>query len=160
MKVVYLSFGGNVGNVSQTFSKAIHILEQRISPVQSSSSLYKTAAWGNEDQPDFLNQVLAFISNKHPLEIIDICLETEKELGRVREEKWGPRIIDIDVLFIGDMIVREENLSVPHPEIAKRRFILAPIAEIAKSFEHPILKKTMEELLEDCQDELEVEVLN
>ena len=111
-------------------------------------------------QPYFLNQALQ-ISFRHPPEdLIRLCLETENKLGRIRTEKYGPRTIDIDILYFHNKIISNRHLIIPHPRLHQRRFVLAPMVEIAPMFIHPLLKQTQEKLLENCQDPLPVRKLN
>ena len=156
MKAVYLSLGGNLGKVEQSFEKARAILERKIGQIKDLSSLYKTAAWGKTDQDDFLNQVILLESKLSSEEILEACLSTEKTLGRERFEKWVPRTIDIDLLFHDEEIVHQEKLIIPHPHVHERKFILVPLTEIASSFIHPQLNLTMEALLQKVTDSLEV----
>ncbi|WP_338152739.1 2-amino-4-hydroxy-6-hydroxymethyldihydropteridine diphosphokinase [Rufibacter ruber] len=123
------------------------------------SKLYETAAWGLEDQPDFLNQALIFETDLSPEEVLYATQKVEQDLGRERKIKWGARVIDIDILFYGQEILNLPQLQIPHPQLHLRRFVLAPLAEIAPTWEHPVLKKTVVELLKDCPDTLEVRLL-
>jgi 2-amino-4-hydroxy-6-hydroxymethyldihydropteridine diphosphokinase len=122
-----------------------------------SSSVYRTKAWGIEDQPDFLNQVLEVESDLSAMEILKIILEIEQSLGRKRDIRWSKRIIDIDILYYGDEIIDLPGLTVPHPEIQNRNFTLAPLCDIAPGFVHPKLLKTQRELLDSSPDTLGVE---
>jgi len=150
---IYLLLGSNLGDSFDYLNKAIHKIEANIAPVSKKSSVYQTAAWGKTDQPDYLNQVLYLQSDLPAQEILKKILQIEIELGRERKEKWGARIIDIDILFYGDDIINDPNLTVPHPELQNRRFTLEPLSEIAPDFVHPTLNKTMQQLknaLTDC----------
>lgn len=155
--IVYLLLGGNQGNVVTTFERAQKLLEKNLGTVKKQSSLYKTAAWGIEDQPDFYNQVLVLSSLLSPLDILQKILLIEQMLGRVRKEKWGQRKIDIDILFYDDLILKEENLSIPHPQIQNRMFTLEPLFEIEPSKVHPVLKADIRALRASCKDGLMVE---
>jgi 2-amino-4-hydroxy-6-hydroxymethyldihydropteridine diphosphokinase len=95
------------------------------------SSLYRTPPWGKLDQPDFLNAAAELTTTHTPHQLLALCLDTEHKLKRVREERWGPRLIDIDILVFGDRVIRETGLEVPHPRMLERAFVLAPLAEIA-----------------------------
>lgn len=153
---VVLSLGGNIGEVQKVFEVASHHLEVKVGELVLSSSFYSTKAWGVENQPDFLNQVLVLETKLSPLEILRYALSIEKELGRVRKEKWHERIIDIDVLFYNDEIINTKELMLPHPFIQERNFILYPLAEIMPDFIHPRLNRTLLNLKNSCKDDLAV----
>lgn len=129
---VYLSLGGNLGDPAQSMGAALRMLdggaETRVTAV---SSLYRTPPWGKLDQPDFLNAAAAVETALSPRALLDLCLDVERRLKRVREERWGPRLIDIDILVFGDRVIHETGLEVPHPRMLERAFVLAPLAEIA-----------------------------
>ncbi len=156
---VVLGLGGNMGNRTQHLGLAMVQIIQQIGPITRVSSVYETAAWGNEDQPAFLNMAVCINTPFTPLQTLERCLRIEKQMGRHRTMKWGPRIIDIDILLYNNQIIRDKNLSVPHPMMHERRFVLAPIAEIIPQKKHPILKKTFKELLLICPDTLTVKPL-
>lgn len=153
---IFLLLGTNVGNRTLNLDAAKKAIS-RISQIVNQSSLYKTAAWGNTDQPDFYNQVIEINTALEPEALLDKILFIEADLGRIRKEKWGPRIIDIDILFYEERVVQKEHLIIPHPGIPSRKFVLKPLVEIAPLFTHPLLKKTTTTLLHECQDDLTVE---
>jgi 2-amino-4-hydroxy-6-hydroxymethyldihydropteridine diphosphokinase len=152
----YLLIGGNLGNRMQNLQTAHHLIQKQCGKIVASSSVYETAAWGLTDQPDFLNQVLSINTNLSPQQLITALLSIEKAMGRKRLIKFGPRIIDLDILLIDDLRINEPNLTVPHPALPQRKFALIPLAEIAAGFIHPIEKKSIQQLLTDCTDELNV----
>jgi len=132
-------------------------IESHVGRIESVSSIYRTAAWGKTDQPDFYNQVVRINSTLDAQNILMKILSIEEHMGRKRIEKWGTRLIDIDILFIGDAQIDTPSLKVPHPELVNRRFTLVPIAEIAPEFIHPTKQKKISELLKECPDHLPVE---
>ena len=158
MNEVYLQLGSNIGDRLDNLDQSIKIITERIGNVLEKSSVYESTPWGVENQRNFLNQVIFVKSNFDPYTILDLVLQIEKDMGRIRIEKWGKRIIDIDILFIDDLIIESENLCIPHEFIAKRKFVLQPMCEIAPGFIHPKLNKTISQLLEECIDEEKVNV--
>jgi 2-amino-4-hydroxy-6-hydroxymethyldihydropteridine diphosphokinase len=156
MHSVILLTGGNMGDRASRLARAREQIEKKIGPVAVASALYETAAWGNTGQPPFLNQVLQAQTTLSPEEVLEKILGIETFMGRVRTEKWGPREIDIDILFYGTTVVNGENLTIPHPEIPNRRFVLEPLAEIVPRLVHPVLGVDMKTLLERTADSLPV----
>lgn len=156
MNRAYLLTGGNLGDREKNLAKARYLIDQQCGSIFKQSSIYETGAWGKTDQPAFLNQALEIYTPLNPRQLIRRILKTEKLMGRVREEKYGPRIIDIDILMFNDEIHHYHFLNLPHPEMQNRRFALLPLAEIAPDLIHPVLKKTIVQLLEECPDDLPV----
>ena len=154
-ETIYLLLGSNMGNSLLTLEAALARIG-KLGSIHKTSAYYKTKAWGNISQPDFINQVIALQTIMTPIDLMTALQQIEKDLGRVRGEKWGPRLIDIDILFYGERIIKEANLEIPHPRIVQRRFTLVPLVEIASDFLHPVTLKTMVELLAQCSDGLEV----
>jgi len=128
------------------------LIEERVGIIQSSSSIYETAPWGVLDQPVFLNQILSVQTALMPEEVLRIILDIEHELGRIRYERWGARVIDIDMLYFNDLVLDSARLTLPHPRLHERMFTLIPLNEIAPGFVHPLLFKTTKELLAECAD--------
>lgn len=149
MHTVYLSTGSNLGNRAEYLARAEEEITTFIGHIEAASSVIETAPWGKTDQPAFLNQVLKIKTRLPPLFLMEQLLDIEKDMGRNRNEKWGPRIIDIDILFFDNRIINQEHLRVPHPHLHEREFVLKPMVEIAPDFVHPILQKTMSELLQE-----------
>jgi 2-amino-4-hydroxy-6-hydroxymethyldihydropteridine diphosphokinase len=156
MRTAYLLIGGNLGNRKENLSKAVSLISEQCGSLTRSSSIYETEAWGNTDQPSFLNQALEISTSLTARQLMRRVLKIEEEMGRVRKEKLGPRIIDIDILLFENEIHDLRFLKIPHPEMQNRRFVLVPLAEINSTLQHPVLKKTIAELLEECPDLLDV----
>jgi len=152
----YLLLGSNLGNRAQVLEKATSSINSKLGSVVKASSIYETSAWGIEDQPPFLNQVIQIETQLTPHQLLTEINLIEKQLGRVRHEKWGERLIDIDILYYNTSIIHTRELKIPHPQIINRRFTLAPLAEVAPNYIHPMLEKTQQQLLAECKDELEV----
>ena len=156
MNSAYLLLGSNMGNSREQLSTAIHQIEINTGKLIRASHLYSTAAWGNTNQPDFLNQVIIIETKLAAHETLNSILAIEKKMGRVRTVKNAPRIIDIDILFFNKEIIDQPDLIVPHPEIQNRRFVLIPLNELASQLIHPALNKTVHQLLMACPDKLNV----
>jgi 2-amino-4-hydroxy-6-hydroxymethyldihydropteridine diphosphokinase len=151
---VYLLLGSNLGNRQLLLQQAMQHIENNIAPVVKASAVYETQSWGKTGQPDYLNQVVLLKTDMPAQTILDKILAIEILLGRKREEKWGSRTIDIDILFYGDKIINEAGLHIPHPELHKRRFTLEPLSEIAAQFIHPECNKNVIQLKNELQDSL------
>lgn len=153
MSLLILGLGGNKGDVLITFSLAEKLIESEIGSIRKSSSIYQTAAWGNINQPDFLNKVIVVESELKVEKCLELVLNIENKLGRTRTNgKWGERKIDIDILFYDNFVIETPELVVPHSYIQERNFVLFPLVEIVPNFIHPIFKKTTTELLNTCTD--------
>ncbi len=157
MPKIYILTGSNIGDSLALLKQAKLKINKLIGLVVQASSIYKTAPWGNTNQQDFLNQVLLVDTNLLPEQVLKTALEIEQSMGRMRTEKWAPRIIDIDILFYGDEIINQSNLIIPHSLLHERRFTLAPLAEIAPLYMHPSIHKSIELLLSECTDNSLVE---
>jgi len=150
---VFICLGSNVGDRLLYLQKALKLLNAVPAlHLAACSSVYETEPVGNIDQPIFLNAVVEFLSDAPPQELLQTAKEIEKQLGRTKTERWGPREIDIDVLYYGDVVVKDADLCLPHPEAANRRFVLIPLKEIAAAFVDPLHKRTIDELLRCCPD--------
>lgn len=160
MNIAYLLIGGNIGNRMANLQAATVAIAQNCGAVKGFSNIFETAAWGLQQQPHFLNQALKIETSLTPKDLLHCLLHIEKSLGRERDEKWGPRLIDIDILFYNDAVINEEGLTIPHPQMQNRRFVLQPLAEIAGPMVHPVLQKTITQLLAQCPDALEVHKFN
>ena len=157
MSTAYLLIGGNLGNRPAYLQQAIELIEQSCGNIVHSSAIYETAAWGITEQPSFYNQAIALTTRLAPDELMRQLLHIEETMGRKRTVKMGPRIIDLDILLIDSLIISSSLLTLPHPALPARRFALLPLSEIAPAIIHPVLHKTILELLEDCTDELDVQ---
>lgn len=146
---VYIGLGSNLGEPEDNLRAALEHLE-RVDGVDriEVSPFYRTAPFGITDQPEFVNAVARFTTILEPRRLLDTLLEIEKQMGRVRKEKWGPRLIDIDILLLGNRVIEEPGLTVPHPGIAAREFVLAPLADLAPDLLHPTLRQTVKKLHE------------
>jgi len=156
MNKAYLLLGSNMGNSHKQLAAAAKLIKKNIGKITRQSNLYVTAAWGNTKQPDFLNQVIVVETTCTASETIKTILRVEKQMGRVRTIRNAPRIIDIDILFFNKEVIQEKDLVVPHPEIQNRRFALVPLNELSPGLRHPVLNKTIHQLLETCPDILDV----
>jgi 2-amino-4-hydroxy-6-hydroxymethyldihydropteridine diphosphokinase len=160
MNISYLLIGGNEGDRLTNLAAAKKNIASTAGTLLRASSIYETAPWGNPDQPDFLNQALELATALDAPSLMKVILAIEEKMGRQRLEKYGSRIIDIDILFFNDAIIQEPGLIIPHPQIPNRRFVLAPMEEMAPSYRHPVLGQTMTQLLAACKDPLEVKKTN
>lgn len=157
---VYLGLGSNIGNRASNLHDAIGLLEKNVGKIARKSHVYETQPWGQPDQDPFMNQVVMLNTSLDPRDLLDKISRIERELGRERKEKWGPRVIDIDILFYGKRVVRDKGLEIPHPDLHKRAFVLVPLMEIAPELEHPVLNKQIDELYMNCEDESDVVMMD
>ncbi len=160
MNYAYLVTGGNMGDRERQLSHAARLLEERCGRIIDSSAIYETSPWGKTDQNDFLNQALVIETRLQARDLMKELLYIENLMGRNRKEKFGPRIIDIDIIFYNHEIINEPELVLPHPQMSKRRFVLEPLNEVAPAYIHPVFYKTVRELLDACEDALTVKKIN
>lgn len=159
MNLAYILTGGNLGNRRENLHQAAKAIEQSGGSVTKVSSLYETEAWGLKEQDPFLNQALELNTPLGAKELLDALLSIEQALGRVRDVRYGPRTIDIDILFFNHEIIHQPGLTIPHPQLHLRRFALEALCEIAPDYIHPQLHKSVQQLLTECPDTLEVHKL-
>ena len=131
MAEVLLGFGGNLGDPVETIGVALQRVAEQGVRIRALSHLYRTAPWGVRDQPDFINLCAAACTTLAPRALLAVTRATEAELGRERRERWGPRLIDIDILAYDEMILHEPGLTLPHPRLTERAFVLVPLLDIA-----------------------------
>jgi 2-amino-4-hydroxy-6-hydroxymethyldihydropteridine diphosphokinase len=159
MDNIFLLLGSNLGDRESYIGQALDLINQQIGFVELCSSLYETAAWGKADQPKFLNQAIRLNSSMTPMKLLEAIWSIEDNLNRTREERWGARTIDIDILFYGSEIINLPELIIPHKLLHERRFVLMPLDEIASDLNHPVLQKTIHQLLLDLIDDLSVNII-
>lgn len=155
--IIYLGTGSNLGDPLENLEKANDYCRQYLGRQKCASSLYQTAAWGIEDQPAFVNQVLCLETTLGPFAVLAQILAIEQKMGRVRQQKWGERLIDIDLLLYDNCILRSSRLEVPHPYLPDRQFVLTPLAEIAPQLIHPVYRLSISELQRTTSDRLRVQ---
>ncbi len=154
MNIIIL-LGSNLGDRLANLKQAIASIAS-FSSILQHSNIYQTAAWGNTDQADFLNQAIEIQTHQTAENLMQALLAIESQMGRVRLQKWEPRIIDLDIIFYESAIHNSDFIQIPHPEMQKRAFVLKPLLDIIPNFEHPILNQTITQLWEKCPDQLEV----
>jgi 2-amino-4-hydroxy-6-hydroxymethyldihydropteridine diphosphokinase len=154
MNIIIL-LGSNLGNRLANLKQAIASIAS-FSTILQQSNIYQTAAWGNTDQADFLNQAIEIQTNQTAENLMHALLAIESQMGRVRLQKWEPRIIDLDIIFYESAIHTTDFIQIPHPEMQNRAFVLKPLLDLIPNFEHPILKQNITQLWEKCPDQLEV----
>lgn len=160
MKVTVI-FGSNTGNRQETIEKAISLLTVRTGKATGMSAYYETAPWGFDCPEAFLNRIVVFETTLSPQDFLAVCLQTEEQLGRIRHSgpRYQSRTIDIDILFYESVVLDSPALTLPHPRIAERNFVLVPLNELMPEFRHPVLHKTIAELLKKTPDRLSVKKL-
>jgi len=150
MSIAYIGIGSNLGKRKGNCKKAIGLLKEQHLTIIKQSSMIETEPWGREDQPAFINMAVSVKTTLQPATLLDLLKELETSMGRTATVRWGPRIIDLDILFYDDLVIEEPDLSIPHPHIEDRTFVLSPLAEIAPDLIHPVLNKSIKELLTEC----------
>ena len=158
MPRAYLSIGSNLGDRINYLKKALEKLKRNNIQIIKSSNIIETEPYGYKEQGKFLNMAVEIDSDLEPFELMKLISKIESELGRIRTKRWGPRVIDIDIIFYDSLIINEPDLKIHHPDMQNRFFVLKPLQEIAPDFVHPVLKKTITELLENLNSEGKSEV--
>lgn len=154
---MWIGLGSNLGDRQGFIHQATELIKSLIGSVDVSSSIYETDAWGAEGTPTYLNSVVVIQTLLGPEDVMELLLTIEKKLGRKRgEERYAPRTIDLDILFYNDRIIETNNLQIPHPRLHERMFVLAPLNEVTPNKLHPLLKKTVSQLVDECADLLTV----
>lgn len=157
MNLIYLSLGSNLGRREQHLEEALKLIQSRIGRIEAISSYYESEPWGYTSENWFCNCCVSLRSNLQPLILLDRVLAIEKEMGRERRGAgYGDRIIDIDLLFYGDKRLDHPRLTLPHPSMGDRRFVLIPLAEIAPELIHPLTRLSISKMLQNCTDHTEV----
>lgn len=156
MHSYYLHLGSNQGDRKELLQKALQLISEKIGTINLKSNIYETEPWGIKEQENFLNMAIEVKSTKSPKELIQNIKSIESSLGSSKSVKWGPRSIDIDVLYCDDLIIESSEITIPHPHIQDRNFVLIPLLEIAGDFTDPVHKLTIEELYDLCKDTGEV----
>jgi 2-amino-4-hydroxy-6-hydroxymethyldihydropteridine diphosphokinase len=159
MNQAFILLGTNLGDKIANLQQAILSISANLISIVSYSDIYETAAWGNTNQDNFFNQVIEVKTELSANDLLQTLLQIEIQMGRVRNQKWEARIIDLDILYFNHEIIDTENLKVPHPYLHVRRFTLAPLVQIAAEFLHPVFNKTNTALLENCSDNSEIKLV-
>lgn len=149
MAIIYIGIGSNMGDRQAHCKDAIEKLKDKGIVIKKASSMYETKPWGLEEQSDFINMTVEAETGLSPEKLLKTLKEVEKEIGRKETVRWGPRIIDLDILFYDDIVINIEHLQIPHPLLHKRDFVLFPLSEIAPDKVHPVLKKNIRQLKEE-----------
>ncbi|MBI4684479.1 MAG: 2-amino-4-hydroxy-6-hydroxymethyldihydropteridine diphosphokinase [Nitrospirae bacterium] len=147
MSIAYIGIGSNLGNREENCNNAINLLKENGIVIKKQSSMHETAPWGIKDQPKFMNMAIEIETDKTPEELLNVLKYIEKTMGREDAQRWGPRIIDLDILFYDDVILKTQELEIPHSHMHEREFVLKPLCEIAPDLRHPVTGKTIRKML-------------
>ncbi len=152
MSIAYIGIGSNLGNREENCRKAITLLTGKSIKILKCSSLYETEPWGVKEQPEFINMAVEIETHMEPLELLRAIKEIENGMGRREGLRWGPRVMDLDILLYDDLILRTQELEIPHPRLRDREFVLKPLSEIAPDKIHPLFKKSIKNLLSELSE--------
>lgn len=152
MSLMYLSLGSNLGDRYANLRRAVALMQEKVA-ITAVSPVFATEPWGKTDQPPFLNICVAAVTTLSPHEVLNAIKSIEQQMGRQATSHWGPRLIDIDILFYDSVVIQDEDLTIPHPHIAERAFVLAPLATIIPDYKHPQTRETVQEMLEKIGSE-------
>lgn len=158
MRSIYLGLSTNQGQRHKNLEKAEELLRQNQVQIVQKSNIYETEPWGLKDQAWFLNQCLEAQTELSPEELIQVIQKIEEQMGRLKQEKWGPRLIDIDILYYNNLVLKTEELKIPHPHLKERNFVLTPLTEIASDFIDPVDKQSIQVLQFNCPDDSQVKL--
>lgn len=156
MFTYYLLLGTNQGDRVGHLKKAMEQINTSVGKIKCSSSIYETEPWGLEEQPDFLNMVVVVETTFEPIQVLKLTKSIEQKAGAPKEVKWGPRILDIDILYCDDIVVNTDGLYIPHKQVYHRNFALIPLIEVAGDLLDPVKKITIDEIYDVCGDDKEV----
>jgi 2-amino-4-hydroxy-6-hydroxymethyldihydropteridine diphosphokinase len=156
MHAYYLLLGSNLGDRKKNIDFAAEKINEQAGKITLKSSLYETEPWGYTEQPMFLNQAVVLSSTKNPVELLTIFEAIEKKSGLKSETRYGPRHLDIDILYCDNLVMDTPQLKIPHPNLYHRNFVLVPLMEIAGDFEDPVLHITVDEIYDQCKDKQDV----
>lgn len=153
-----LLLGSNEGNSLQNLTFAENEISKWVGQIKEASSIYNSEAWGKKDQSDFLNKVVLVETALNPIALLKTLLTIEQSAGRIRMVKWGPRTLDIDILYFDDIVYKDDQLTIPHAGISTRRFTLVPLCEILADQIHPVSGKKNQWMLDHCEDQGQVNI--
>ncbi|WP_425636023.1 2-amino-4-hydroxy-6-hydroxymethyldihydropteridine diphosphokinase [Algoriphagus yeomjeoni] len=157
-KKAVLILGGNKGDRNALLTSAVKAVSE-LGEVTAKSKVYETEAWGGVAKGPFLNQIVEINTAHSPLEVLAAIQQIEIDLGRQREEHWGDRTMDIDIIYFGGLVLETSELKIPHPYLADRKFVLVPLTEILPGFAHPVSGKNSKQMLEECEDKSKVKAV-
>lgn len=151
-----LLFGSNLGDRTLHIQRAMKSVQDEVGKAEKISSIYETEPWGVSDQPNYLNAAMIIHTHLSPQQLLSLLKRIEMEEGRVDQKKYASRTLDIDILFYDDLVLNSKEVTIPHPKLHLRKFALVPLAELGMNLIHPTLNKSIDELLKECPDQLEV----